>query len=122
MSSFAAPMVSGAVTVGMYFAGHLSKDIYALGQKAELGALQYAGEGRSTTLLPNLDRLNFRLAGHLRDRPPRFPTLVPHMIYAMAYSGALLGAGGDSSSSAATSSSRPLAQSSRSDIPCLARR
>ena len=57
-SSFLGQTVSAVVTVGLYFAGHLSGDLYRFAQKA--GGV--AGTvGRAIYFaLPNLDRLNFR--------------------------------------------------------------
>jgi ABC-type transport system involved in multi-copper enzyme maturation permease subunit len=57
-SSFLGQTVSAVVTVGLYFAGHLSGDLYRFGQKAGGLASTF---GRATYFaLPNLDRLNYR--------------------------------------------------------------
>lgn len=57
-SSFLGQTVSAVVTVGLYFAGHLSGDLYRFATKAggmvsSVGHLVYFA-------LPNLDRLNYR--------------------------------------------------------------
>lgn len=59
MSSFASQLVAAVVTIGVYFAGHLSGDIYTLAQRSDNGALRALGKA-IYYLLPNLDRLNFR--------------------------------------------------------------
>jgi ABC-type transport system involved in multi-copper enzyme maturation permease subunit len=59
MSSFSSQLVSGVVTTGMYFAGHLSGDIYTLSAKSKSELIRLLGKG-IYYLLPNLSRLNFR--------------------------------------------------------------
>lgn len=59
MSSFAGQTVSGIVTTGLFFAGHLSQDLYELSSRAKVPALQILGK-ITYYLLPNLDRLNYR--------------------------------------------------------------
>jgi ABC-type transport system involved in multi-copper enzyme maturation permease subunit len=59
MSSFSSQMVSAMVTTGVYFAGHLSSDIYTLASKSEVRALRVFGK-LVYYVLPNLERLNFR--------------------------------------------------------------
>src|SRR5258708_9417911 len=59
MSSFSSQIVSAVVTTGVYFAGHLSSEIYNLSQKSESNFLR--GLGKVTYyVLPNLEKLNFR--------------------------------------------------------------
>lgn len=59
MSSFSSQIVSAVVTTGVYFAGHLSSEIYNLSQKSVYGVLRGLGKG-AYYLLPNLEKLNFR--------------------------------------------------------------
>lgn len=59
MSSFSSQMVSAVVTTGVYFAGHLSADIYEQARKAKDPALKVLGK-LVYYVLPNLERLNFR--------------------------------------------------------------
>jgi ABC-type transport system involved in multi-copper enzyme maturation permease subunit len=59
LSSFSSQIVSGAVTTGIYFAGHLSGDIYELSRKSSIAAVKLIGKAIYYTL-PNLSRLNFR--------------------------------------------------------------
>ncbi|GHG64518.1 ABC transporter permease [Comamonas sp. JC664] len=59
MSSFASQLVSAVVTTGVYFAGHLSADIYSLAGRSSSVFIQWLGKG-IYYLLPNLARLNFR--------------------------------------------------------------
>ena len=70
MSSFSSQIVSAVVTTGIFFAGHLSAEIYKLSQKSASGFLR--GLGKAVYyLLPNLEKLNFR----------------PHAAYALRVSG-----------------------------------
>lgn len=59
MSSFASQMVAATVTASMYFAGHLSGDIYELGLRAGEGPLRAIATAVYYAL-PNLSRVNFR--------------------------------------------------------------
>jgi hypothetical protein len=59
MSSFSGQMVSAVVTTGVYFAGHLSSDIYAQAEKTDVVSLKVLGKA-IYYLLPNLERLNYR--------------------------------------------------------------
>ncbi|HZI06262.1 MAG TPA: ABC transporter permease [Archangium sp.] len=59
MSSFSSQMVSAFVTVSVYFAGHLSSDIYALASKSQSEAIQVVGKA-VYYVLPDLSRFNYR--------------------------------------------------------------
>jgi Cu-processing system permease protein len=59
MSSFSSQMVSAMVTIGLFFAGHLSGDIYTFSSKSESAAVRSLGR-TIYYLLPNLDRVNLR--------------------------------------------------------------
>lgn len=59
MSSFSSQIVSAVVTTGLYFAGHLSADIYKLSERAKSANLKAFGKA-IYYLLPNLSRLNYR--------------------------------------------------------------
>jgi Cu-processing system permease protein len=59
MSSFSSQIVSAVVTTGVYFAGHLSSEIYNLSQKSESNFLRGLGK-LAYYVLPNLEKLNFR--------------------------------------------------------------
>lgn len=88
MSSFAGPIVSAMVTGGVFFAGHLSGDIYRLGERAQSAILSAIARG-TYYVLPNLDRLNFRPhAAHLTEISGADFAL--SALYALAYSGAML--------------------------------
>ncbi len=58
-SSFSGPIVSAMIMVGLYFAGHLSGDIYALAARSESGFIRLVGKAVYYAL-PNLERFNFR--------------------------------------------------------------
>jgi Cu-processing system permease protein len=86
-SSFAGQMVSAVATTGLYFAGHLSGDIYQLAARSESGALRVLGKG-IYYLLPNLDRINFRpLATY--NVPIEASAVVGSIAYGVAYAAVL---------------------------------
>ena len=59
VSSFSTQLVSAVVTTGVYIAGHLSADIYALSSKAKDPVMKTVGHALYY-VLPNLERLNYR--------------------------------------------------------------
>lgn len=59
LSSFATPLVSALVSAGLYFVGHLSSDIYRIGQASESPFIETVATA-TYYVLPNLDRFNFR--------------------------------------------------------------
>lgn len=59
MSSFAGTTVSALSVVGLYLAGHLAPDLYALSSTPEAGPIRSFGK-ILYYLVPNLERLNFR--------------------------------------------------------------
>ncbi len=83
MSSFSSQMVSGLVTTSVYFAGHLSADIYNVADKSKLEALRALGKG-VYYLLPNLERLNYRPNATYDIVPPAIET-VSSIGYGIAY-------------------------------------
>ena len=88
LSTFSGPIVSGIVTTGVFFAGHLSGDVYALGQRARIPFVK----GLATAayyIVPNLERLNLRPRAtyHLHVEPSE---VCGSMAYAVAYSACLL--------------------------------
>ena len=87
MSSFTGQLVAGTVTVAMYFAGHLSRDIYEMGQKAG-GGLKWIAESVYYAL-PNLERVNFRPQATY-EVSTAFHDLLGPAAYAIGYSGILL--------------------------------
>ncbi|MBF5044737.1 ABC transporter permease subunit [Aggregicoccus sp. 17bor-14] len=86
-STFASQMVSAIATVGLYFAGHLSGDIYLFAQRSESALLR--GMGKAIYyVLPNLERMNFRpLAAYGADVP--LGTALSGIGYGVAYSALL---------------------------------
>lgn len=88
MSTFSSPIVTGIVTMGVFFAGHLSQDIYSLGEKAKSPFLRLLAKV-TYYVLPNLERLNLR--SRATYRLPASPSeILTSMAYAAAYSGCLL--------------------------------
>lgn len=88
MASFSGQVVSAVVTAGVYFAGHLSGDLYALAQKSQTPALQVLGRV-TYYLLPNLERLNYRPKATY-GIASTLPEVASNIAYGLAYSGILL--------------------------------
>lgn len=88
LASFASQITAGAVTLGVYFAGHLSADIYALSERTA-GAAKALARG-TYYLLPNLSRVNYRsLAAH--ELSPSTGDALSGALYIAAYAAVLVG-------------------------------
>jgi ABC-type transport system involved in multi-copper enzyme maturation permease subunit len=87
-SSFASQYVSALVTVSIYFAGHLSADIYDLAQRAKQPLLRWLCEG-VYYVLPNLSRLNYRPRATY-NVPASASLILDSTAYAFCYTGVLL--------------------------------
>jgi Cu-processing system permease protein len=89
VSSFASQMVSAVVTTGVYFAGHLSADIYSLATKSKASAL-VGWLGKAVYYaLPNLERLNFRPKASY-NLPSTLPEVAGSAGYAIAYAALMI--------------------------------
>lgn len=88
MSSFSSQMVSATVTIGGYFAGHLSGDLYKLANKPDAGLLGPLGKA-AYYALPNLEKVNFRLQATY-EIPTAFKDLLAPAAYSMAYAAVML--------------------------------
>lgn len=86
MSTFSSQLVSGAVTLGVYFAGHLSADLYRLAQRTSSEGLKLLAKG-AYYALPNLERLNYRPHATYGLEVPTSEVL-QSLVYALAYAGA----------------------------------
>ncbi|XXF76637.1 ABC transporter permease subunit [Myxococcaceae bacterium GXIMD 01537] len=88
MSSFSSQMVSATVTIGSYFAGHLSADVYKLAEKPDAGLLGVLGKA-AYYALPNLEKVNYRLQATYE-----LPTPLSHLLgpaaYAVGYTAIML--------------------------------
>lgn len=88
LSSFSGQLVSSAVALAIYFAGHLSGDLYALANKSDSAPLRALGKA-AYYLLPNLERLNFRgYATYGLEVPAE--KLWQGILYAVAYTAGVL--------------------------------
>lgn len=87
-STFATPLVSAIVSAGIYFAGHLSADIYRLGEASESGFITLLAKG-TYYALPNLDRFNFRAEAAYAIEVP-FSQVLSSTGYALAWSAVLV--------------------------------
>ncbi|MBX5484916.1 MAG: ABC transporter permease [Myxococcaceae bacterium] len=59
ISSFSTPMISGLVTTCVFFAGHLSPDMYWAAERSKNLPLKYLGKA-IYYVVPNLERFNYR--------------------------------------------------------------
>jgi ABC-type transport system involved in multi-copper enzyme maturation permease subunit len=83
MSSFSSQIVSAVTTTGIYFAGHLAGDIYALASRSKVEFVQLLGKV-AYYLLPDLSRLNYRPhASYALDVPPH--QILVSVSYGAAY-------------------------------------
>lgn len=89
-SSFTGQTVSAVVVSGLFFAGHLSGDIYRLGERAESPVARSIAKG-AYYLLPNLDRLDLKVQAAYATPVP-WADLGASAAYAVAYSVALVAA------------------------------
>jgi ABC-type transport system involved in multi-copper enzyme maturation permease subunit len=85
LSSFSSQVVSAVVTVGIYFSGHLSADIYNLAMKSKSPVLAVVGKA-TYYLVPNLERMNFRPMAAYELHVP-LKTIVSGSAYGLAYAG-----------------------------------
>ncbi len=88
LSSFASQLVSGVVTTGVYFAGHLSADIYTLASRSASPFIQWLGKG-TYYFLPNLARLNFRPQASYDVMTPAWD-IVKSAAYGFGYAGVMV--------------------------------
>jgi len=88
MSSFSSQMVSAVATIGIYFCGHLSADVYTLSAKSSVTAIQLLGKA-IYYLLPNLALLNYRPQSSY-DLVTPLSELLKSFGYALGYSGTLV--------------------------------
>ncbi len=82
-STFASQTVSAIATTGLYFAGHLSADIYNLASRSKTGAVQLLGKV-VYYVLPDLERLNFRSLATYQITVPG-EMFLGSIAYGMAY-------------------------------------
>ena len=83
LSSFSTQMVSGLVTTSLYFAGHLSADIYNAALRSKNEALQVLGKA-IFYVLPDLNRLNYR-PNATYDVVPPGAEMASAIAYGVAY-------------------------------------
>lgn len=88
MSSFSSQMVSATVTIGSYFAGHLSGDIYKMSDKPDVGLLGTVCKA-VYYLLPNLEKVNYRIQATY-DIPTPVSGLLGPAAYAVGYAAIML--------------------------------
>lgn len=88
-ASFAGQLTASVTSVGLYFAGHLANDMYALSEQLSGPARVLARS--AYYLLPNLSRVNYRsLAAY--EMTPNVGEALVSAAYLLAYSGLFLSA------------------------------
>ena len=90
LSSFSSQIVSAVVTTGIYFAGHLSADVYHLANKAGNPLLIKAVGKFVYYILPNLEMLNFRPAAGYQIAVPA-GEVIRSAAYGLGYATAMTG-------------------------------
>lgn len=86
-ASFTGQLTASTVTLGLYLAGHLANDMYALSERAQ-GLVQLLARA-AYYLLPNLSRVNYRtLAAY--EQAPKLQEATTSSLYVLAYCGLLL--------------------------------
>lgn len=88
MSSFSNAVVSSVVTIGAFFIGHLSSDVYALSARSEWSTIRATGRFLYYAF-PNFSRINFRPQAAY-DITPALSEVTLSAIYALLYSGLLV--------------------------------
>jgi ABC-type transport system involved in multi-copper enzyme maturation permease subunit len=87
-SSFTTPMLAALFTLGIYALGHLSRDLYQLGQRADRESVTLVATW-IYRLLPDLETFNKTIeAAHGLSIPPADIGL--SILYALGYSTVLL--------------------------------
>ncbi len=82
-ATFASQYVAVSATVGFYFLGHLSSDLYRMANRAESAVLGGLGKA-AYYLLPNLDRLDFKMRATYLD-PTSWSELGLSTAYSLGY-------------------------------------
>lgn len=83
-STMSSQFVSALSVAGLYFAGHLSGDIYRFSQKSPLAFVQWVGKA-GYYLLPNLDRVDLK-AQAAHELTVTLSEFGPSLVYAIGYS------------------------------------
>jgi ABC-type transport system involved in multi-copper enzyme maturation permease subunit len=82
-SAFTTPMLAALFTVGLWLIGHLSRDLYALGQQSELESVSRAA-GMLFVLMPDLEVFNKSLEA-VHGLPISSGDFAMATVYAMGY-------------------------------------
>ncbi|MHB8876195.1 MAG: ABC transporter permease [Myxococcaceae bacterium] len=88
LSSFSSQLVSAVVTTGVYLAGHLSEDMYALASRAKAPLMKPVGHALYY-VLPNLGRLNYRPNASY-NLPSSLSALLGSAAYGTAYAALMI--------------------------------
>lgn len=87
-SSFTTPMLASMFTLGVYLAGHLSRDLYALGQQADDPGMTAAATWLHR-LLPDLEAFNLSIQA-VHGLPITSDEVLLPILYGIGYSVVLL--------------------------------
>ncbi len=83
-ASFSTQLVTSVATVGLYFIGHMSSDLYGIAKNSKFLAIQLIGKG-AYYILPNLERLDFK-ARATYGEPTSLAEFGSSALYALGYS------------------------------------
>jgi ABC-type transport system involved in multi-copper enzyme maturation permease subunit len=87
-AAFSSQFVAAVSTVGLYFVGHMSGDLYKMVSRSDSDAVKFLGKA-IYYVLPNLDRLDFKGRATYLD-PTEWSELLSSGVYALGYSAVLV--------------------------------
>lgn len=82
-SAFAGQMVAALCTIGLYWAGHFSREIFQVGERAQSDAVRAATRALYYAV-PNLERVNFKMMAALQLEVP-MPMIASGVVYCVAF-------------------------------------
>ncbi|MDP1829070.1 MAG: ABC transporter permease subunit [Archangium sp.] len=82
-ATFASQYVAVSSTVGLYFLGHLARDLYALAERSQVTLVKFFGK-LAYYVLPNLERLDFKQRATYFD-PTTWGELGMATLYSVGY-------------------------------------
>jgi Cu-processing system permease protein len=87
-AAFSSQFVTTVASIGLYFLGHLSTDLYRMADKSKIDAVKHLGKALYY-VLPNLDRLDWKSRATYGD-PTAWSEFFSSGAYALGYSVVLL--------------------------------
>jgi ABC-type transport system involved in multi-copper enzyme maturation permease subunit len=90
-ATFASQYVAVTSTIGLYFVGHMARDVYAMGSRSESVITKFFAY-TAYYVLPNLERVDFKQRATYLD-PTSWGELGSATLYALGYASVLLALG-----------------------------